>query len=57
MLRRSEARNALTWTVFMRQLGEISYQAYIHVLVEHHSIQDKHIAFRLIRYRVATMQL
>lgn len=29
---------------------------YIHVLVEHQSTPDKHMAFRLIRYAVAAMQ-
>lgn len=29
---------------------------YLHVLVEHHSTPDKHMAFRLIRYAVAAMQ-
>lgn len=29
---------------------------YIHVLVEHQSTPDKHMAFRLIRYSVAAMQ-
>lgn len=29
---------------------------YIHVLVEHQSTADKHMAFRLIRYAVAAMQ-
>ncbi len=30
--------------------------AYIHVLIEHQSTPDKHMAFRLIRYAVAAMQ-
>lgn len=29
---------------------------YIHVLVEHQTTPDKHMAFRLIRYAVAAMQ-
>lgn len=29
---------------------------YIHVLIEHQSTPDKHMAFRLIRYAVAAMQ-
>ena len=29
---------------------------YVHVLIEHQSTQDKHMAFRLIRYAVAAMQ-
>ncbi len=30
--------------------------AYIHVLIEHQSSPDKHMAFRLLRYAVAAMQ-
>ncbi|HHJ4612863.1 TPA: Rpn family recombination-promoting nuclease/putative transposase, partial [Raoultella ornithinolytica] len=29
---------------------------YVHVLIEHQSSPDKHMAFRLIRYAVAAMQ-
>lgn len=29
---------------------------YIHVLIEHQSVPDKHMAFRLMRYAVAAMQ-
>lgn len=29
---------------------------YVHVLVEHQSTPDKHMAFRLLRYAVAAMQ-
>lgn len=29
---------------------------YIHVLIEHQSTPDKHMAFRLLRYAVASMQ-
>lgn len=29
---------------------------YLHVLIEHQSTPDRHIAFRLIRYAVAAMQ-
>lgn len=29
---------------------------YVHVLIEHHSSPDRHMAFRLIRYAVAAMQ-
>ncbi|MGK7442832.1 Rpn family recombination-promoting nuclease/putative transposase, partial [Salmonella enterica] len=29
---------------------------YIHVLIEHQSTPDKHMAFRLLRYAVAAMQ-
>jgi predicted transposase/invertase (TIGR01784 family) len=29
---------------------------YIHVLIEHQSTSDKHMAFRLMRYAIAAMQ-
>jgi predicted transposase/invertase (TIGR01784 family) len=29
---------------------------YVHVLIEHQSSPDKHMAFRLLRYSVAAMQ-
>jgi len=31
-------------------------ESYIHVLIEHQSTPDKHMAFRLLRYSVAAMQ-
>ncbi|MBP2198855.1 Rpn family recombination-promoting nuclease/putative transposase [Pantoea cypripedii] len=31
-------------------------EGYIHVLIEHQSSPDKHMAFRLMRYAIATMQ-
>lgn len=31
-------------------------RGYIHVLIEHQSSPDKHMAFRLLRYAVAAMQ-
>ena len=31
-------------------------EGYVHVLIEHQSSPDKHMAFRLIRYAVAAMQ-
>ena len=31
-------------------------EGYIHVLIEHQSSPDKHMAFRLLRYAVAAMQ-
>ncbi|PRD13322.1 Rpn family recombination-promoting nuclease/putative transposase [Pantoea coffeiphila] len=34
----------------------ISGDAYVHVLIEHQSTPDKHMAFRLMRYAVAAMQ-
>ena len=30
--------------------------AYVHVLIEHQSSPDRHMAFRLLRYAVAAMQ-
>jgi predicted transposase/invertase (TIGR01784 family) len=33
-----------------------SADGYVHVLIEHQSSPDKHMAFRLIRYAVAAMQ-
>ena len=32
------------------------YEGYVHVLIEHQSSPDRHMAFRLMRYAVATMQ-
>lgn len=37
-------------------LKTTSGDGYIHVLVEHQSTPDRHMAFRLIRYAVAAMQ-
>lgn len=37
-------------------LKTMSGDGYIHVLIEHQSSPDKHMAFRLIRYAVAAMQ-
>lgn len=37
-------------------LKTISGDAYVHVLIEHQSTPDKHMAFRLMRYAVAAMQ-
>lgn len=34
----------------------LSGDAYVHVLIEHQSTPDKHMAFRLMRYAVAAMQ-
>lgn len=34
----------------------LAADGYIHVLVDHQSMPDKHMAFRLIRYAVAAMQ-
>lgn len=31
-------------------------EGYVHILIEHQSTPDKHMAFRLIRYAVAAMQ-
>ena len=31
-------------------------RGYVHVLIEHQSSPDRHMAFRLMRYAVATMQ-
>lgn len=36
-------------------LKTTSGDGYIHVLVEHQSTPDKHMAFRLIRYAVTSM--
>lgn len=37
-------------------LDTIEGEGYVHVLIEHQSSPDKHMAFRLIRYAVAAMQ-
>ncbi|GLR09332.1 ISNCY family transposase [Mixta theicola] len=37
-------------------LKTISGDAWVHVLIEHQSTPDKHMAFRLLRYAVAAMQ-
>lgn len=37
-------------------LKTTSGEAYVHVLIEHQSAPDKHMAFRLMRYAVAAMQ-
>ena len=37
-------------------LDTVEGEGYVHVLIEHQSSPDKHMAFRLIRYAVAAMQ-
>ncbi|XTZ39759.1 Rpn family recombination-promoting nuclease/putative transposase [Salmonella enterica] len=37
-------------------LKTVSGEGYIHVLVEHQSTPDRHMAFRMLRYAVAVMQ-
>ncbi|WP_166521530.1 Rpn family recombination-promoting nuclease/putative transposase, partial [Yersinia pestis] len=37
-------------------LDTVEGEGYVHVLIEHQSSPDKHMAFRLIRYAIAAMQ-
>lgn len=37
-------------------LKTITGEGYVHVLIEHQSTPDKHIAFRMMRYAIAAMQ-